>query len=492
MAVARRAREWTLVVMAAAAGAYLAMTLFSATSVTVSPFELGLAARPSLRGVTEVSVPPLGRVRAPTHLGPIALSVRVETVDVRDLARLVETADQERLLAELRGRLVMAARRFAVRLLVLGVLGGALAALALPWGPRPPRRVVAGALVGLLWGAGTLVAADRTFDPAAFRHARYSGAISAAPWLLDAFASTPERVQAFSRQMDLLTERLYALYRGLDVVPSGTAQDGALRVLIVSDLHNNPAGVRLVREFAATFAPDLVIDAGDVSDWGTAPEAELVAGLSSLPVPYFVAPGNHDSPTSLRALVEATGARLLEDLAILPGGLLVITARDPSSFRTSPALASPEELAAQSASLEALLAAAPRRPDLLVVHNPAVAERFVGRVPVVVSGHTHVQRVDDSPRGLFLNPGSTGAAGIRGLMADREIPYGLLLLTLVPGRDGGWQPVSVDAVEVYRLESTGFALQRYVVDGRPETPVSPLARPPQAVYEELPLEVPGR
>lgn len=479
----RRVRQQGLAVLVAAVGAYATMTLFSATSLTVSPFEIGVAARPSLRGVTEVSVPPLGRVRAVTHTSPIALVVRLETVDVRDLARLVETGDHQRLLEEVRQRLVAAERRFAARLLILAALGGALAGL--PWRSGRLRRVVAGGLVGLACGGGILLAADRTFNPAAFRHAQYSGAISAAPWLLDAFASGPARVWAFSRQMDVLIERLYVLYRDLDITAPLTPRDESLRVLIVSDLHNNPAGVRLVQEFTAAFRPDLVIDAGDVSDWGTAPEAGLVAGLAALPVPYYVVPGNHDSPDSLRALVEGTGARLLEDLAILPGGLLVAASRDPSSFRTSPALPRPAELAAQVASLEALLAAAPRRPDLLVVHNPAVAERFLGRVPVVISGHTHVQRVDDSPRGLFLNPGSTGAAGIRGLMADREIPYGLLLLTLVPGAGGGWQAVSVDAVAVYRLESTGLTLQRYVVDGRAETPVFPLAGPPRPADERL-------
>ncbi|HEY8393667.1 MAG TPA: metallophosphoesterase [Thermaerobacter sp.] len=473
----RRAQQQGLAVLAAAVGAYLAMTLISATSVTVAPFEIGVAARPSLRGVTEVSVPPLGRVRAITHRSPIALLVRLDTVDLEGLGRLAETGDQERLLKHLQQRLQDAVRRFAARLLGLAMLGGALAGLL--WRSGRLRRVAAGALVGLACGGGILLAADRTFDPAAFRHAEYSGAISAAPWLLDAFASGPARVQAFSRQMDVLVERLYALYRDLDMTAPLAPPDDSLRVLIISDLHNNPAGVRLVQEFTAVFHPDLVIDAGDVSDWGTAPEASLVAGLAALPVPYFVVPGNHDSPDSLRALVEGTGARVLEDLMILPGGLLVAASRDPSSFGPAPALPRAEELAAQTASLEALLAAAPRRPDLLVVHNPAVAERFRGRVPVVIGGHTHVQRVDDSPRGLFLNPGSTGAAGIRGLMAEREIPYGLLLLTLVPGAGGGWQALSVDAVKVYRLESTGFTLQRYVVDGRSETPVSPLAGPAQ-------------
>lgn len=107
----RRAREWTLVVIAAATGAYLAMTLLSATSVTVPPFELGLAARPSLRGVTEVSVPPLGRVRAPidprhrpgveTELSPecrqciVSPHRGIDNEFPREFGRIVSTEDPE-------------------------------------------------------------------------------------------------------------------------------------------------------------------------------------------------------------------------------------------------------------------------------------------------------------------------------------------------------------------------------------------------------------
>ncbi|GAB6875697.1 metallophosphoesterase family protein [Thermaerobacter litoralis] len=478
-----RWRRRLVLALAAAAMAYAAMVAGSSARVTAGPFAFTLSARPSWHGVTEVSIPPLGRVRASTHTAPLGLEVRLDTVDVPTLGRLLERRGTRGLVEGLRHQAEGVARRFALRLVLLGTGGGALAALLLA--RRRWRRVGAGAAVGLLVSGGLVVATQQTFDPGAFRQAEYSGAITAAPWLLDVFTNTPAKVEAFSRQMEVLVGRLNDLYQGIEVQQAVVPQDESLRLLIVSDLHNNPAGVRLVREMAASFRPDLILDAGDVADWGTAPEVRLVAELAELDVPYYLVPGNHDSPQSLEALEAQTGVEVLGDgLYSLPGGLLVASSRDPASYRVSPAMGRPQEIEAQVQALDHLLAAAPRRPDLLVVHNPGVAGRFRGRVPVLVSGHTHVQRVDDTPQGLFLNPGSTGAAGLRGLTAPREIPYGLLLLTLVPapGEGAGWVPATVDAVEVFRLASTGFTLQRYVVDGRPDAPVSFRERPP------LPLE----
>lgn len=487
--LAARLRRWQgrlALVLAAAAMAYVAMTAGSSARVTVGPFGLALAARPSWHGLTEVAIPPLGRVRASTHGAPLGLEVRLDTVDVPTLGRLLEHRGSRGLVEGLRHQVEGVARRFALRLVLLGTLGGGLAGLVLA--RRRWRRVGAGAAVGLLVGGGLVVVIQQTYDPGAFRQAEYSGAITAAPWLLDVFTNTPAKVEAFSRQMEVLVGRLNDLYRGIGVQQAVVPQDEGLRVLIVSDLHNNPAGVRLVRETAASFRPDLILDAGDMADWGTAPEVRLVAELAEVDVPYYLVPGNHDSPQSLAALQAQTGVQVLGDgLVTLPGGLLVASSRDPASYRVSPAMGRAAEIEAQVEALENLLEAAPRRPDVLVVHNPVVAGRFRGRVPVLVSGHTHVQRVDDTPQGLFLNPGSTGAAGLRGLTAPREIPYGLLFLTLVPapGGPGGWVPATVDAVDVFRLASTGFTLQRYVVDGRPDAPVSFRERPPLPL-EELP------
>lgn len=475
-----------MAVLAAASAAYASLILGSYAMVRIGPFQIATAARPSLYGITEVAIPPLGRVRARTHWTPLSLQIRLDTVDVRGLARLAEAPAQEDPWSTLRSSLTETTRRFALRLLVVATAGGAVSGLL--WREDRRRRVAAGAVVGLLSTALLIAVTQRTYDPEAFRHAEFSGALSAAPWLIDVFTETPAKVEEFNRQMNVLVTRLYGLYRGLETTGAQAApQDEGLRVLVVGDLHNNPAGVRLVREFVASFQPDWVLDVGDVADWGTAPEAGLVAELERLPVPYYVVPGNHDSPQSLSALQRRTGAQVIDGLITLPGGVLAMASRDPSSYRLSPALASPREVDAQQEAASALLAASPRRPDLLVVHNPQVAQRLRGQVPVVITGHTHVQRVDDTPGGLLLNPGSTGAAGLRGLVARREIPYGLLLLTLMPAEGGGgWRAVTVDAVQVYRLGSTGFTLQRYVVDGRPDTVVSFHERPPFPLEETPP------
>ena len=54
-----------------------------------------------------------------------------------------------------------------------------------------------------------------------------------------------------------------------------------MALLHVSDLHLNPAGFDLMRQVVDQFQVDGVLDTGDITDWGSAPENQLIGSVGS-------------------------------------------------------------------------------------------------------------------------------------------------------------------------------------------------------------------
>ena len=73
---------------------------------------------------------------------------------------------------------------------------------------------------------------------------------------------------------------------------------------------------------------------------------------------------------------------------------------------------------------------------------------------LVVAGHDHRIRMEEGGRG-FINPGTTGASGLRGLYSEKGISYSAAIVYLIP--DFGL--VAVDMVK-YNPVSQQFFLER--------------------------------
>ena len=92
----------------------------------------------------------------------------------------------------------------------------------------------------------------------------------------------------------------------------------SLRVLLVSDIH---AGNQydLMRTIVQEEGVDVVVDAGDLVNFGTVEEAEatgLFTGIASVGVPYLFVRGNHDANSP-------TDTALLDRLARIPNVTLL-------------------------------------------------------------------------------------------------------------------------------------------------------------------------
>ncbi|HEX6989054.1 MAG TPA: metallophosphoesterase [Bacillota bacterium] len=450
-------------VVACTLGAVAALALAPSGPYPVGPLDVRL--RLTLQGGwTVVELPPFGALAARTHRSPLGLAVEVRGVDLQAMQAHGGSDDP---FGALRGEIEAAAQRFTLRVIVVaaaGALAAALAAACMGAGRAAFRGralllVLAAPVVTALVLGGGMATAWATYRTEAFAEPEYSGALKSAPWVIGLAEQALRGAERLGERLAAVAGGVDALFERLEAPEAFGARPGALTVLVVSDIHNNPAAVDLLTSVAHAFQADLIIDAGDLTDWGTVVESRLTEGIDRVGVPYLLVPGNHESPALVEELAARPGIRVLVDEVHEEQGLTIAAVADPASRSALPAVAPMAELEAAGRRL-ANLVKGTGSVDVAVAHHPDVAGTVRDRVPVVISGHTHGTWVRRTPGGVWLNPGTTGAAGLRGL-ESRQVPYTLMILHL--GREGDrWQPLAVDTIRASGFE-TGFAVERTVL-----------------------------
>ncbi len=157
----------------------------SALTGPVGPGEVELRAHWDLGHRTDLALPPLGRISADTHAGPVALTARVRELDIDAVRDLSADQDPEaRLVAEASADLRSLALRFAIRATLVAAVIGALAAAIPPW--RRWWHPLLGATGGALAVGAVLGGVALTYDPLAFAEPHYEGPVSAAPRIIEA------------------------------------------------------------------------------------------------------------------------------------------------------------------------------------------------------------------------------------------------------------------------------------------------------------------
>ncbi|MCL6451350.1 MAG: metallophosphoesterase family protein [Acetobacteraceae bacterium] len=450
-------------------GALLFVQVLSPSSYSLEAFQIRAGLGPFDLGYTELVLPPVGKIFARTHLTPVKLSLTLEGVDVSRLKQLSASEPADRLTLErLRRSCLRLAVRFAGRVTALAAAGSGFGLLLLQ--EHRPRALLTAAGAGALASVAALLATAATYDLRAFSHPQYQGALKAAPWVVEAVGSTLARASGLSQQLGTLASNIYQLFGSIDRLgPLGRPQRD-ITIMLLADIHNNPLALSFVRQVAAVFQVDLAVDAGDLTDFGTPLEAELLRDLGRLGVPYLVALGNHDSQAVVEALSSLPGVTVLSGRVVEAAGVPVLGVADPAAGpRPTPGLAAGLE-EARDQTRRALDAAQPE-PFLFVAHRPPLYDPARGRVPVIVTGHTHEPLIRQAGSSLIINPGTAGAAGLRGLQSRREVPYSLVLLYVSRGPEG-LQPVAADTIRLFNLR-TGFTLERVLL--RPGAPAAPPA-----------------
>ncbi|MGH9231284.1 MAG: metallophosphoesterase family protein [Acidimicrobiales bacterium] len=477
-------RRWgpaARVVLFALVGAASALALAGRVPAHVGPFDTTVGARPSLHGGTVIHLAPLGTIALDTHDWPIGLDLRVEELGLDEAERI---ADNPQVIDDLGDDVADDVRAALVRLVLRCVLvatvGGIVGGLAarLGW-----RSAVAGLATGAVLVAGAGAGAAATFDTNAVAEPRYTGLLSRAPNAVGDVEDIIDRFGEYREQLSDLVGNVVTLYLAAEDLPTFAPTDDTIRVLHVSDIHLNPQAFDLMEQLTEQFDVDAIADTGDIVDWGTEPESQLLGQIGDLAVPYVFVRGNHDSRTTQRAVADQPNAVVLDGDAAEVAGLRFWGVGDPryTPDKDQPAGPSQQERAEAFAPevADELAAAEPPEVDVVLVHDARIAADVGGEVPLVLAGHTHepsderIEPIEEEdgpgdtdttdeppPDTRLLVEGSTGGAGLRGLQGDEPKPLQASVLYFDPDSR---ELLAYDRVSVKGLGETGATIDRHIL-----------------------------
>ncbi|HEX6678965.1 MAG TPA: metallophosphoesterase [Actinomycetes bacterium] len=495
--VARRLRGPLLLLLpvaAGAVGAVLAITLVAREDARIGPASVRLSVRPALSGSSRLAVPPFGSVSARTHKGLLQFRATLDDVDVAALNRALDDDEVggglrrrslNSALAPLERDARQAARDFLLRVTAVGLLGG-LAGVLL-FARRDARRLALAAAGGALATAVLLVPSVATYDVAAFRAPRYEGAVEYAPALVGDVRTGLDRLQTLRDEMARITANLNRAYAALGQ-PVPLLDGATVRVLHISDVHLNPAGFDLARQLADKFEVAAVVDTGDMGTWGLPPERSITRRVRDFDVPYLFVKGNHDNPAMVAAVAANRNAHVLDESATTVQGIRFYGVADPvfspgRGYRVDEFERLKER---RSVDVATELDEQARRPDVLMVHDPALARYALGSVATVLDGHLHSFGTQVVNGTRELRTGTVGGAGPDGLRAKQPVPYTAEVLYFDPGTQ---RPVAVDRITVGALESS-FSVDRELLgEGSAAFAPNPVEVPADLLPTPAPDEV---
>ena len=249
------------------------------------------------------------------------------------------------------------------------------------------------------------------------------------PQLVEELRAIPDRLRQYGDQLGEITASVTGTYRGLTQLPGGPPAD-AVRIVWLSDVHNNPTAFAVAKALAEQYPGCVVVDTGDIGDWGKAFEARMYAGIGEIPAPYVFIKGNHDGPQTLVALGKIANVAILEDaMTYRHEGLTFAGDSDPRftpDKSTGDDHFGKERLTKVGQMLAAKLASI--KPDVVLVHDPVVAAQLSGTAPLVLCGHTHRRNAKKVGETLILTQGSSGGLGLRGVRQDPPRPLTISVL----------------------------------------------------------------
>lgn len=478
----------------------LAGSVLSVCTLGVSRYEwrgLGIEVQllPSSQGLTRLELIPLGAIQAHTHLAPVTLVAGLREIrldQVRDqLSAAPKPAALERDFLNIARQCL---RQFILRQLVMAAIGGMLAPMLLH--SRRLRYYLIGSLIGVVGVGAVLGNALTTFNSRAFASPTYTGALKQAPWVIQFGRDAFSKFETLSQKLRHVAANLNQLYGRIERMPGAgllTESPGSFRVLHVSDIHNNGAALNFLREVADTFHVRLIVDTGDLTDFGSPPETLIVRGIGRLPYPYVFVAGNHDSQTVMQALAQLPNVTLLHGQWAQVGGLTLLGLPNPASARAGVGSVdtTPAEIETGGQALAQLAASRLLPPDIVAVHDPNEGRALWGHVPVILCGHLHRLYLEQhSPEGgeaqepgqsfagtppvplahlpspvpphyatWVCNAGTTGAAGLRYFEKEQGVPFSCLVLTfrealLTPALSGAAARPHLIAVDEIVLDGT--------------------------------------
>jgi predicted phosphodiesterase len=473
-----RVPRWAWIVgpiLVGIAGAAIALQAFAKTTVDAGPFQVQLEADFG-RSVTDISLPPLGRLRADTHGAPLHLRASLKEVDVEELQQELR-GGIDLVASEVEQNILAAAGRFAGFVVLVGVAGAAalgLVAFRDRW-----ISVLRATLAGLLAVVLSVGVTAIGFDASAFQAPSYTGSLRLVPQLFGPVQGAIERVGYFRDELRRVVAGAARAYAAVESNPLGRGDE--IRVLHISDIHLSTLGFGFAHELARSFDVDMVIDTGDTTSFGARNEEFILPEIPRFDLPYVWVRGNHDSAAFQDAVARLDGTVVLDGQTAEVDGFTIYGLGHPyfNEQRGTP-VGDEDVVALVEAAAERVAAdvsALPEPPDIVLVHDDRMAAGVAGTVPLVLSGHFHDNRDEVIDGTLFLRVGSTGGASPTGFTAEGDVPFSAEVLYFRADTDGGMQLVAWDLVtqfpETGSLEIARHLASDVGVSPSPSLPASP-------------------
>ncbi len=477
--IVRRTALVLALIIVTLAGVVIGLRVEGHVTGDVGPFTATFAITPSVDGGTDVQVPPLGSLSVASHRGPAHLKMRLEALDQKHATELFKDPNA----IENASATAVPDVETNVTRLVLQSAGAAvlttmlLAALVF----RRMRRVAICGTLALLTVVGSGAIAVSTFRPSSIEEPKFQGLLANAPALIGDAHSIASRFGAYRAELQGLVTNVSKLYETVNTLPVYEPSPGTIRVLHVSDLHLNPSAWSVISTVVNQFHINLVVDTGDINDWGSTTESSFVDPIGSLGVPYVYIRGNHDSATTARAVSRQPNAIVLENQIQKVDGLTIAGIGDPR-FTPDKTTREPDTQSghqtidyvyASGEKLASTIRAYNGPVDIALVHDPASAGALDGTVPLVLAGHLHHRQITDLPAvpgeqtTRLMVEGSTGGAGLRGLEGEQPTPLEMTVLYM----DEAHQLNAYDEITLGGTGQSEVTLERHTVKPSP-TPES--------------------
>ena len=434
--------------------------IFDSIMVNLQGMELVLSFKLALKGSTTINLPPIGILKAYTHTAPIAVNIMLQNIDL-DLIKVIidRIHDKNELFLLFREDVIRAVQILAVKTVALGMTGATFAAFFLK---LKKKEFMVCIFISLLLVIALLSSVYITYDIMAFDKPEYFGTLKAAPWLIGIWNKGLSQINELGQQLKNMSDGISMVFSRMDNLAS--TEESMVRVLHVSDIHNNPAAFEFMEQIIKNFNVDFVIDTGDITDYGTFLEDMVIKQLSQLPVDYIFVAGNHDSPKTLELLKTVDNVTILDGEITTIKGIDILGFSDVVSDTTDIVPSGEAEIMKLYLKIREKLYSLNKMPDILVVHNPKSTESLSGLVPIILNGHVHKASLKEENNSLIINAGTTGAAGIRGLQSKGEIPYSAVLLYF--NKSKGLEKPQLFAADIIKISNikAGFQVERIFFD----------------------------
>ncbi|MDO9536346.1 MAG: metallophosphoesterase [Bacillota bacterium] len=439
----------------------LVIQLLSPVSFSIGAFEFETSVKFGTGGKTFIHFPPLGNIIASTHTPPIDFHLSLKNIHLEALSQYTKSISQESLMPEnMLSEILVTIVKYLVSLLIFVFFLGMVASLLWSRGKIRIKEMLFTGLINIMVLLMFFSTSALTYDQEAFSQAEYQGILEAAPWVLSFLEEGAGIIEEIGIQFANVVDNISILQKEMEKNVISGEDISTLNVLHISDIHNNPTAFDFIGRIKDTFHVDLIIDTGDLVDYGTTFELDLLTQfIRQIHIPYVFIPGNHESPIVIEQLKTIENIIVLEEGIIEIEGLSIAGIADPASSSTAMVVAD-ENLMEEAAQRLYETVAHAEKVDIIAAHNPLSFKYLRNNNNLLLGGHQHSPYIKKTDNYVEINAGSTGASGIRGVQ-KLEINYSLVLLKFQLSEEGALIPFSADLIKVKHFP-LNFSFERFL------------------------------